>query len=191
MHQIILQFPLQLAQDAQAVLQFWFDEKHHRFWFNSSPEFDEKIKHFQPLIDEVAKGHTQHWRQHILGRVAEIIVLDQFSRNLYRHTPQAFAYDPLALILAQEIINQTEFATLTLPYRQFALMPFMHSESAKIQQQSIELFRQLGNQTILAFALQHQEIINRFGRYPHRNAQLNRPSTLEETQFLAKAKGFW
>ena len=118
--------------------------------------------------------------------MAEIIVLDQFSRNLFRDSPAAFAQDALALALAQETVAQGLDLKLAPEQRSFLYMPYMHSESAKIHQIGLELFKQLGNPINLEFEQKHKVIIDRFGRYPHRNAVLGRTSTAEELEFLTK-----
>ena len=120
------------------------------------------------------------------GRLAEVLVLDQFSRNVYRDTPQAFAQDALALGLAQELVASGHDRSLPLAQRSFAYMPYMHSESSVVHAQAALLFAQPGLEDTLRFELRHQEIITRFGRYLHRNAILGRPSTPEELAFLSE-----
>ena len=120
------------------------------------------------------------------GRLAEILVLDQFSRNVYRDTPRAFAQDALALALAQELVASGQDRSLPLAQRSFAYMPYMHSESALVHAQAVELFSQPGLEDTLRFELRHKEIIDRFGRYPHRNALLGRESSPEELTFLSE-----
>ncbi len=128
--------------------------------------------------------------RHGQGRLAEIIVLDQFSRNVYRDTPRAFAQDALALVLAQELVASGQDRSLPEAQRVFAYMPYMHSESALVHAQAVELFTQLGIQDNLNFELRHKAIIDRFGRYPHRNAILGRTSSAEELAFLERARVF-
>jgi len=118
------------------------------------------------------------------GRLAEIILLDQFSRNLYRNSPLAFACDPLALGLAQEAIRAGVEAELTPVQRSFLYLPFMHSESLAIHQVALQLYERNGLESNLEFERLHKSIIERFGRYPHRNAVLGRQSTAEELAFL-------
>jgi uncharacterized protein (DUF924 family) len=118
------------------------------------------------------------------GRLAEVIVLDQFSRNMFRNSPLSFAHDALALALAQEAIAVGADKSLNQTERSFLYMPFMHSESLKIHEIATRLFRDNGNQNSLAFELKHKAIIARFGRYPHRNSILGRKSTDEEIEFL-------
>ena len=113
-------------------------------------------------------------------------MLDQFSRNIFRDTPRAFAHDTLALVLAQELVASTQDRSLPLAQRSFAYMPYMHSESLAIHTQAVQLFSQPGLENNLSFELRHQAIIDRFGRYPHRNAILGRTSTAEELTFLSE-----
>ena len=126
------------------------------------------------------------WRTTAEGRLAEIIVLDQFSRNVYRDTPRAFAQDVPALVLAQELVASGQDRSLSIAQRTFAYMPYMHSESALVHVQAVALFSQPGMEDNLNFELRHKAIIDRFGRYPHRNAVLGRPSTPEELAFLSE-----
>ena len=116
---------------------------------------------------------------------------NQFSRNIYRHQPQAFTQDERALQLAQEAVSQPQFAALPYDYRQFALLPYMHSESLAVHQQAQALFARYTNEHVQAFERKHRNLIAQFGRYPHRNALLSRPNTPSEAQFLAEhGRGF-
>jgi len=124
------------------------------------------------------------WRKSASGRLAEIIVLDQFSRNLFRGSPLSFAYDPLALVLSQEAISVGADQLLSPVERNFIYMPFMHSESLQIHEDAVELFRRNGQQGNFECELKHKVIIERFGRYPHRNEALGRASTEAELEFL-------
>lgn len=169
----------------EEVLSFWFEESTPKQWFEKSTKFDLTIaRRFTEICERAAKGELAYWRASIRGRLAEIIVLDQFSRNLWRDTPRAFAQDGMALALAQEAIKQHDYNLLTLSQRKFVLMPYMHSESSFIHLQAVELFRMLGDDNTLDYEMRHKAIIDKFGRYPHRNAILGRPSTQEEVVFL-------
>ncbi|CAI2157420.1 DUF924 family protein [Serratia fonticola] len=169
----------------QHVLDFWFEEIDPVMWFKKDDEFDRVLRtRFGQLWQAASQGELAHWRATIKGRLAEIIVLDQFSRNLFRNTPRSFACDGMALVLAQEAIATGLCENLTVEQRGFLYLPFMHSESALIHQQALELFRQLNNGDQLEFEIRHKAIIDRFGRYPHRNEILGRESTLEEQEFL-------
>ncbi len=169
-----------------AVLQFWFEETQPAVWWKKDPAFDALVaRRFGVLLDSARAGELQSWRETAPGALAEVIVLDQFSRNIFRDTPQAFAQDALALVLAQEAIRRGLDRLLTIQQRVFLYLPFMHSESRLIQQDSMRMYRALGIESNLDFALKHKAIIDRFGRYPHRNGVLGRESTAEEIAFLA------
>ena len=172
---------------AQDILDFWFDPDHRSLWFAKSDEFDAKIHdQFQIIHHQAIQAELWSWRHTPEGRLAEIIVLDQFSRNLYRDQAQAFAYDSMALMLAQEAISLQLDAQLSPDHRSFLYMPFMHSESKLIHEFALKLFQRLGNEINLSFEKKHKLIIDRFGRYPHRNAILGRSSTAEELEFLTQ-----
>ncbi|MBE2894291.1 DUF924 family protein [Spirabiliibacterium falconis] len=176
---------MQVHCDAQNVLDFWFNEQNKAFWFVKSADFDEQIRvQFGEVLRQAAACELSEWRTTVEGRLAEIIVLDQFSRNVYRNTPQAFAQDDIALALAQEALKTEGYVTLCPVWRKFILMPFMHSESRLIHERALPYFEALQDEMTLDFELRHKAIIDRFGRYPHRNAILNRTSTEEELQFL-------
>ena len=167
------------------VIDFWFEEIEPRMWFRKDPVFDQTIRErFSLVYQSVCQGETAEWRGEPLGRLAEVIVLDQFSRNLFRDSPLAFARDGQALVLAQAAIAAGADAELTPIQRNFLYMPFMHSESVLIHEQAVELFRANGIESSLEFELRHKAIIDRFGRYPHRNEVLGRLSSAEELEFL-------
>ncbi|MDN3552293.1 DUF924 family protein [Halomonas almeriensis] len=170
---------------ADEVLSFWFTTLEPRDWFRKDPALDAGIaERFSAVLTAARQGELFGWRSTPAGRLAEVIVLDQFSRNIHRDTPGAFAADPLALVLAQEAIDRGLDRVLDLPRRAFLYMPFMHSESLPIHDRALELFAQPGLERELDFERRHREIIERFGRYPHRNAILDRESTPEELAFL-------
>lgn len=169
----------------QTILDFWFNTLSPQQWWEKNQGVDRMIKEqFFPLLQQAKQGELAHWRDHSNGRLAEIIILDQFSRNIYRGTPEAFAQDGMALILAQEAIRNNIADKLPIQRLAFVYMPFMHSESKSIHQQAIPLFEALDEKSSLDYELKHKKIIDKFGRYPHRNAILNRPSTDEEKAFL-------
>ena len=169
----------------QTVLDFWFAEENRPFQFARNDGFDAQIRaQFFDIWQQAACGELSHWRDTLQGRLAEIIILDQFSRNLFRNSPQAFAQDTVALILAQEAVRQPGFANLLSHERHFMLMPLMHSESQVIHEQAVPLFERYTNENALDFEIKHKVIIERFGRYPHRNAVLGRKTTEEEAEFL-------
>lgn len=171
--------------DAAQVLTFWFDTLGPGDWFGRSGDVDAQIRRqFAECHRAGAAGELYGWRCSPEGRLAEILVLDQFSRNLYRDDARAFACDAAALVLAQEAIAGGVDDSLSGDQQVFLYMPFMHSESPRIQRESLRLFERLGKPTNMDFARRHAEIIERFGRYPHRNAVLGRHSTPEEQEFL-------
>ncbi len=166
----------------QEVLTFWFEEIEPAQHWKKDPDFDRMIGDRFGAIHRAA-NHCElfGWRKEPSGRLAEIIVLDQFSRNIYRDRPEAFASDSLALALAQEAIAIGADKQLAEGHVSFLYMPFMHSESAAIHEVAVRLFPDPGN---LDYELKHKAIIDRFGRYPHRNNVLGRESTAEEIEFL-------
>jgi uncharacterized protein (DUF924 family) len=171
----------------QPTLHFWFEELTAKQHFVKDAALDETIRtRFGDTLEAAARCELFAWRATTEGRLAEIIVLDQFSRNVYRATKQAFAQDALALVLAQELVASGQDRNLPETQRVFAYMPYMHSESALVHTQAVALFTQLGNQNNLNFELRHKAIIDRFGRYPHRNAILGRTSSAEELAFLSE-----
>jgi len=169
----------------QEILDFWFNPEHQSLWFSKSYTFDQKIRqNFSKVHAQAVQAELWSWRKTADGRLAEIIVLDQFSRNLYRDQPLAFAQDGLALALAQEAISLNLDAQLNPEQRSFLYMPFMHSESKMMHEFALKLFQRLGNPVNLDYEKRHKKIIERFGRYPHRNKILGRESTPEELEFL-------
>jgi uncharacterized protein (DUF924 family) len=173
--------------NASSILHFWFEELTPKQHFVKDAALDETIRtRFGTTLEAAARCEMFAWRATPEGRLSEIIVLDQFSRNVYRDTPRAFAQDALALVLAQELVASAQDRSLPEVQRVFAYMPYMHSESALVHTQAVALFTQLGNENNLDFELRHKAIIDRFGRYPHRNAILGRTSSAEELAFLAE-----
>jgi uncharacterized protein (DUF924 family) len=169
----------------QEILHFWFEELTAKQHFVKDAVLDANMRtRFGDTLEAAARCELFAWRATPEGRLAEIIVLDQFSRNVYRATKQAFAQDALALVLAQELVASTQDRSLSEAQRVFAYMPYMHSESALVHAQATVLFAQSGMEYNLDFELRHKAIIDRFGRYPHRNTILSRKSTAEELAFL-------
>lgn len=167
------------------ILRFWFEDLSMADWFKSDKALDLEIENrFGALHFQATQCELDHWRTTIEGRLAEIIILDQFSRNIYRGKPAAFAFDSLALALAQEAISLGWDKDLTPIQRSFLYMPYMHSESLKVHQQAVVLFEANGLEGNIDFEYKHKVIIEKFGRYPHRNQILGRESTAEEVAFL-------
>lgn len=167
------------------ILKFWFEELKPEQWWAKDEHMDQEISHrFKNLHEQASRGELYLWRTSPEGRLAEIIVLDQFSRNIFRNDPKSFSQDGIALTLSQEGVALGADKKLTSVQRQFFYMPYMHSESLKIHEVAVQLFEDLGIKNNLDFELAHQKIIKKFGRYPHRNKILGRTSTQEEIAFL-------
>ncbi|HET6629630.1 MAG TPA: DUF924 family protein [Woeseiaceae bacterium] len=187
------------------VLSFWF--KDHELtapqidarmetWFGEDPVFDHEIeKEFAGDVEAASSGALEHWARQPQGRLALILLLDQFRRNIYRGTAKAFEKDKLALKLCVEGAMEKKDKGLTPIQRVFFYMPLQHAESLKVQAKSVEIFRKLADavsptyhetfETIVQFAELHRDIIERFGRFPHRNKLLGRKNTPEEEEYLA------
>ncbi len=173
------------------VLTFWFDETKPELHFKKDAAFDALVKQrFLATYWAAVKGELSDWRATPEGRLAEVIVLDQFARNMFRDDPQAFAHDPVALALAQEAVRAGDDMRLDPRRRRFLYLPFMHSESRKVHAEAQALFDKLGDEETSRYEAMHKSIVDRFGRYPHRNAVLGRASTKEEEAFLEQNKGF-
>lgn len=170
----------------RSILDFWFTELDPKQHYAKDAALDEAIRtRFGATLEAAARCELFAWRATPEGRLAEVLVLDQFSRNVYRDTARAFAQDALALALAQELVASGQDRSLPMAQRSFAYMPYMHSESALVHAEAAVLFDQAGMEDTLRFELAHKAIIDRFGRYPHRNTLLGRESTPEELAFLS------
>lgn len=178
------------------VLDFWFGRSHspefgkvQNKWFKKDADFDAEIlTNFLPQYELAASGQLDSWQDSPENCLALIILLDQFSRNMFRETPQAFATDSKALAAAQHAVNNNFDRQLLTVQKWFVYLPFEHSENLEHQQKSVELFRQLSGEpdsdSVIDFAIRHLKIIERFGRFPHRNQILGRETTPEEAEFL-------
>lgn len=174
---------------APEVLDFWFVQHGQEDWFGAKPEFDALIAHeFGETHAAAARGEAWSWRTTPDGRLAEIIVLDQFSRQLFRGRGEAFAHDDMALVLAQEAVAGGHHNFLPLPQRMFMLLPYQHSESPIVQAESIRLHTAIGVPEVLKYAEAHAACVRRFGRFPKRNAALGRRSTEQELEYIAGSR---
>jgi uncharacterized protein (DUF924 family) len=184
---------------AQAVLDFWFgpdtDPGHaqpREQWFRKDAAFDATIaERFGALIGQALSGGLDGWAEEPASALAQVIVLDQFTRNAFRDTARAFAGDARALTAARRMVRDGADRRLLPVQRMFVYLPFEHAEDLALQQEALRLFRQLGvddpaRADLLPWAQKHHDVIARFGRFPHRNAALGRASTDEETRFLAE-----
>lgn len=178
-------------QAANDILTFWFDEAGPKQWFQKSDSFDTLCRErFLTTLEAASRGECWKWRETPAGRCAEIIVLDQLPRNLFRDQPRAFAQDAMALTLAQEAVASGDDQRMTADQRYFAYMPYMHSESARVHDEALRLFEALGNTAALRYEKLHRDVILRFGRYPSRNDVLGRESSAEERDHLTEHGGF-
>ena len=181
----------------QEVLDFWFgregEEGYGEFreaWFNRDPEIDREIRdRFEPVYEEAAAGRLDHWKSEASSCLALIVVLDQFPRNMYRGDARMYAADEKAREAARHAVEHAYDRELSPYGRLFMYLPFEHSEELDDQRLSVELFRglatEMGSEDLLGYAVRHLEIIERFGRFPHRNEILGRRTTPEETKFLS------
>ena len=181
---------------SEAILEFWFgkpDEvdygKSRKVWFTKNPEFDDEVRsRFLNVHNQAAAGELNDWNATPQGCLALIILLDQFPRNMFRGQPQAFATDPQALAYARHAVTQGFDKELPKLQRWFVYLPFEHSENLADQRQCVELCEQLGDEPemreAIDYAYRHLRVIERFGRFPHRNQILGRETTPEEAEFL-------
>jgi len=189
----------------EAVLSFWF--KDHELtapqidgrmdiWFGEDPLFDEKVaRHFADDVEQASEGNLDHWAVEPRGRLALIILIDQFRRNIYRNSAEAFAKDKAALKLCVEGAMEKKDKGLSPIERVFFYMPLQHAESRKVQKKSVDIFNKLAGavsptyretfETVAQFAELHADIVEQFGRFPHRNRIMERENTPEEEQYLA------
>ena len=174
------------------ILDFWFLPASHpdhgkdrKEWWQKDGDFDKEIKStFLNTFEAAENGHLLHWCGTAEGSLALIILLDQFSRNMFRDTPRAFATDGKAREIARHVQSAGFFDAYNLKQKCFAVLPFEHSEAIADQHRSISLFEKIGDENALDFAHRHLVIIEKFGRFPHRNDILGRESTEAELKFL-------
>ena len=179
------------------VLEFWFGAldapgfgRYRREWFEKSAAFDETIRaRFLATYEAAAAGALDAWAERPLAALALVVALDQFPRNMFRGTPRAFATDPKALAVARAIVSRGLDAAYQPAQRWFAYLPFEHAEDLAAQRESLTVYERLrgdpASASPIAYAMRHYAVIERFGRFPHRNAILGRASTPEELAFLA------
>ena len=176
------------ASRTEKVIRFWFDTLEPKQWFSGSVEVDRMIENqFGDLLAPAVRGELWHWRQTALGRLAEILILDQFTRNCFRGTAKAFSGDAAALILSQEAVDRAMQNDLTPQQQHFLYMPFMHAESHHVHQVTRPLFVGMENEMLLKHFDEHADVVAQFGRYPSRNTALGRDSTSEELAYLENA----
>lgn len=171
----------------QEIIDFWFNEIDSKYWFKKDANFDRQLRQrFWDTYQAAIHCELYEWRQTPDGSLAEVIVLDQFSRNFFRDSAKAFEFDALALALSQNAIEKGFDKDIPIKRRSFLYMPYMHSESLEIHNQALELFATEGLENNLDYEKRHRDIIEKFSRYPHRNQVMGRESTAAELEFLSK-----
>lgn len=174
--------------NAETILDFWFKEHGHKDWWSASEEFDAKIKdRFFDLHASAERGELYEWRATPQGALAEVIILDQFSRQLYRGEARAFANDAMALVIAQHVVASGRDIELSEDERLFLYLPYQHSESLLIQKEGLKLYSFSDNEDVSRASKGHIEIVEKFGRFPKRNAALGRTSTPEELAYIEES----
>ena len=171
------------------ILYFWFEETEAVQWFQKNDAFDQSIRDRFTVIYNMAKGGLcDHWKQDAEGCLALCIVLDQFPRNMFRDTGDAFATDEKALLTAKYAISRGFDQVLTPTQRRFMYLPFEHSERLSDQVKAVELFGKMKKEDPMGYeyAVRHKQVIEKYGRFPHRNAVLDRENTPDEQEYLAQ-----
>ena len=173
---------------AEDICRFWFDEIEHSAWFKKNAEFDRELEdRFGNALAFAKQGELDHWCDCASGYLGLIVLLDQFSRNIFRDSAEAFAADAKALQLAQEVVEKGLDKELTLEQRSFAYLPFRHAEDLAMQMIGLDKTRELNAEGYGSdkYAVSHLAIVERFGRFPHRNVALGRENTSDEEAYLA------
>ena len=172
--------------DAGTILSFWFEATRPNQWFRQNSQFDQCIRQrFGSLCDQAQQGRLETWAQHPEGSLALVLLLDQFSRHVWRGSARAYAGDNRALALSLDAVRREWIDQEPRRVRrQFWLMPFLHSEALTLQSEGVELMGRYADSATTAVAQRHRDLIKRFGRFPHRNAVLQRTNTLEEERYL-------
>lgn len=181
-----------IPAEARDILAFWFGELTPEQWWKRDDAVDKRIEEkFLALHERLADHVPPNWLTSAKGRLAAVIALDQFPRNMFRGSARSFATDPKALALAKQTIALGMDKELSNNERIFLYVPLQHSEDPSDQAESVRLYKELGNENSLDFAEKHKLIIDRFGRFPHRNDILGRETTQEERDFIEKENWFW
>jgi uncharacterized protein (DUF924 family) len=175
----------------QEIIDFWFSDEVRKLWFNSTSQFDTSLRErFLVRWQQASRGELDHWQQSAVGCLALVIILDQFPLNMFRGQAQSFATEGQSRAVAQAAIDQGFDRQLDVGQRAFLYLPFMHSEALVDQRRALELFAQPGLEDNLRFARHHHDIIDRFGRFPHRNEALGRHSSAAEIEYLNSKQAF-
>lgn len=176
---------------AHELLDFWFSDKAKKRWFKSTVEFDNELRgKYAGLYQAARRGELDYWRNAVESALALVILFDQIPLNIFRNQPQSFATDGLARDVAEDVIARGWDKTLNDEQKAFLYLPFMHSEEMADQDRAVALYSSAGLEHNLRYAIHHREIVRRFGRFPHRNAILGRPSSDDELAWLASKDAF-
>ena len=175
----------------QSLIDFWFSDEVSQYWFNSTEVFDHQLMNaYADTWEQAKQGELDDWQRTATGSLALVIVLDQFPLNMFRGTPKSFSTEAQSRIVARGAIAKTHDQELAIKQKSFLYMPFMHSEDLDDQALSVELFNQPGLENNLRFARHHYDIVERFGRFPHRNKTLHRVSSDAEIEYLNSKQAF-
>ncbi len=182
---------MKTVSDPADILDFWFSDEASPRWFDSTPDFDRRLRRdYEDLWQRARRGELDHWRQSADGCLALVIVLDQLPLNMFRGEAESYATEAQARDVARAALARGFDGDLPIERRAFLYMPFMHSEDPADQALSVELFAQPGLEKNQRFARHHRDIVERFGRFPHRNAALGRASTPAEIEYLNSGQAF-
>lgn len=174
-----------------SIIDFWYSERIKPRWFNSTPELDDEIRErYELLWHNAAQGEYNSWCETAEGCLALVIILDQFPLNMFRGKPESFKTESQAVTFAKLAVEKKHDRVLPKDKLVFLYMPLMHSENLEDQDLSVSLFEQAGLADNARFANHHREIVRRFGRFPHRNAILNRTSSQDELDYLNSKEAF-
>ncbi|MCO5142339.1 MAG: DUF924 domain-containing protein [Oligoflexia bacterium] len=173
------------------IIEYWFSPRVSKLWFNSTKEFDEELtSQYESLLKKAIKGELKEWESTPEGTLALIIVLDQFPLNMYRGKAESYSTGDQAVAIAKEAVQKGFDQKIPKDQIAFLYLPFMHSEDLQDQEMSVMLFEKAGLVENLRFAKHHQNIVHKFGRFPHRNEALGRKSTEEELEYLSSKQAF-
>ena len=172
-------------KNSAEIIKFWFEDITPKQWFKKDDQFDEMLKQrAAQIVQQALNGQLDSWAETPQGAIALVLLLDQFTRNISRNTPMAFAGDEMALAISLKASSSDWFKEQSEPMRIFLLMPMMHSEDIAIQDNSLLLFKEFTNEDTYSYAVNHRNVVAKFGKFPHRDKILGRPSSAEEIEFL-------
>ena len=175
----------------QALVDFWFSEETSKYWFNSTKAFDKQLlEQFEDSWQQAKQGELDHWGESAIGSLALVILLDQIPLNIFRGYPDSFSTEAKSIEVARAAVDREFDREMTLKQKSFLYMPFMHSEKLEDQTLALQLFDQPGLEDNFRFSKHHHNIVEQFGRFPHRNAILGRKSSPSEVEYLNSKEAF-